>query len=56
MKYLLDTDHLTFIQIGSGREHGRLAARIAGRSAEVASSIVSFHEQAIGAHALINAA
>ena len=54
MKYLLDTDHISFLQRRSGPEHAALAARIAQHSpADFAFSAVSFHEQILGAHTVI---
>lgn len=55
MKYLLDTDHISFLQRRSGPEYSPLALNIARHSPEdLAFSIISFHEQVIGAHAYIN--
>lgn len=57
MKYLLDTDHISFIQRGSGSEFSRLTFRIAQHPiADFALSVVSFHEQVLGAHNFINRA
>lgn len=57
MKYLLDTDHISFLQRRSGSEFTRLIARMGQRSsADFALSIVSFHEQVLGAHNFINRA
>ncbi len=54
MKYLLDTDHISFLQRRSGSEYAKLAARIAQHQpADFAFSIVSFHEQVIGAHTFV---
>ncbi len=51
MKYLLDTDHISVLQQQSGPDYSALAARIALHSrADLALSIVSFHEQALGCH------
>lgn len=51
MKYLFDTDHISFIQRRADPEHAILMARIAPHPpTDFAISIVSFHEQAIGAH------
>ena len=57
MKYLLDTDHITILQRQSGRKYAILSARIrqVPRS-DLGFSIVSFHEQVLGAHAYINRA
>lgn len=55
MKYLLDTDHISFLQRRSGSEFRRLTVRMASHlSSDFAVSIVSFHEQVIGAHDFIN--
>lgn len=55
MKYLLDTDHISFLQRRSGSEHVKLTAKITQYpSADFAFSIISFHEQIIGAHDFIN--
>lgn len=57
MKYLLDTDHISFLQRHSGPEYAVLAARIARHPpTDFAFPVVSFHEQAIGAHAYITRA
>lgn len=57
MKYLLDTDHISFLQRRSGSEFSRLTARIAQYPiADFALSVVSFHEQILGAHNFINRA
>ena len=57
MKYLLDTDHISFLQLRSGPEYAVLAARLAQQSsADFAFSIVSFHEQLLGANAFIQQA
>ncbi len=54
MKYLLDTDHISFLQRRSSSEYAKLAARIAQHQpADFAFSIVSFHEQVIGAHTFV---
>ncbi|MBN3911131.1 MAG: type II toxin-antitoxin system VapC family toxin [Nostoc sp. NMS1] len=54
MRYLLDTDHISFLQRRSGTEFLTLAAHIAQHQAtDFAFSIVSFHEQVIGAHTFI---
>jgi tRNA(fMet)-specific endonuclease VapC len=51
LRFLLDTDHISILQKQSGPEFAALAARI-GRhpAADLAFSIVSLHEQALGAH------
>ncbi|MGJ5673543.1 MAG: type II toxin-antitoxin system VapC family toxin [Nostochopsis sp.] len=57
MIYLLDTDHISFLQRRTGSEFANLTARIAQYSpADFALSVVSFHEQVIGAHTFINRA
>ena len=57
MKYLLDTDHISFLQRRSGSEFSRLAFRMAQHPlTDFALSIVSFHEQILGAHNFINRA
>lgn len=57
MKYLLDTDHISFLQRKSSSEFSRLTLRMAQHSiADFALSIVSFHEQVLGAHDFINRA
>jgi tRNA(fMet)-specific endonuclease VapC len=55
VKYLLDTDHISFLQRRSSPEFTRLMARMKEFSAaDFALSIVSFHEQVLGAHNFIN--
>ena len=57
MKYLLDTDHISFLQTRRGPEYAALIARIARHSSvDFAFPIVSFHEQTLGGHALLNRA
>jgi hypothetical protein len=57
MIYLLDTDHVSFLQRRVGPEYAVLAAKMAQHSpADFAFSIVSFHEQVLGANAFINQA
>jgi len=57
VKYLLDTDHISLVQRQSGPEYRVLAARIAQHSpADLAFSIISFHEQVLGAHTFISRA
>lgn len=57
MKYLLDTDHISFLQRRSGSEFTRLMVRMGQYSpADFALSIVSLHEQVLGAHNFINRA
>ena len=57
MKYLLDTDHVSILQRESGPEFAAESARISRESRdELAFSVVSFHEQVLGAHTYINRA
>ena len=57
MKDLLDTDHISFLQRRSGSEFSRLTVRMAQHPiADFALSVVSFHEQVLGAHNFINRA
>lgn len=57
MKYLLDTDHISFLQRRSGAEFSHLITRMSQYSSEdFALSIISFHEQILGAHNFINRA
>jgi tRNA(fMet)-specific endonuclease VapC len=57
VKYLLDTDHISFIQRRSVREFAKLTERIAQHSpTDFALSVISFHEQVLGAHTFINRA
>jgi tRNA(fMet)-specific endonuclease VapC len=55
VKYLFDTDHVSILQRRSGREFVALDARVSSQSAtDLAFSIVSFHEQVLGAHNFIS--
>jgi tRNA(fMet)-specific endonuclease VapC len=57
VKYLLDTDHISFLQRRTGSEFTCLLVRMGQHSPiDFASSIVSFHEQSLGAHSFINRA
>jgi len=57
VRYLLDTDHISFLEEGSGLEYAALTARMAQHSpADFALSLVSFHEQVLGAHTFISRA
>jgi len=57
VKYLLDTDHISFLQRRSSSEFSRLTLRMAQHPiSDFALSVVSFHEQVIGAHSFINRA
>ncbi len=54
MRFLLDTDHISILQRGSGSEFAAFMAR-AGQYApsDLGFSVVSFHEQALGCHTYI---
>jgi tRNA(fMet)-specific endonuclease VapC len=55
VKYLLDTDHISFLQRRSSVEFTRLILRMGQYSPDdFALSIVSLHEQVLGAHDFIN--
>lgn len=55
MKYLLDTDHISFLQRRTGPEYAVLSARIAQHTAsDFATSVISINEQTLGAHTFIN--
>ncbi len=57
MKYLLDTDHISLLQRRSGSEFTCLMVRMGQHSSiDFALSVVSFHEQILGAHNFINRA
>jgi tRNA(fMet)-specific endonuclease VapC len=57
VKYLLDTDHISILQRRSGPEYVALATRVAQHApADLAFSVVSFHEQALGSHTFISRA
>jgi tRNA(fMet)-specific endonuclease VapC len=57
VKYLLDTDHISLLQRRSGSEFTCLMVRIGQLSPmDFALSVVSFHEQILGAHNFINRA
>jgi tRNA(fMet)-specific endonuclease VapC len=57
VKYLLDTDHISFLQRRSSVEFSRLTLRMSQHSiTDFALSVISFHEQVIGAHSFINRA
>ena len=54
MKYLLDTDHISFLQRRSGSEYQVLSAKMGQHSlADFGLPVVSFHEQALGAHSFL---
>jgi tRNA(fMet)-specific endonuclease VapC len=55
VKYLFDTDHVSFLQRRSSVEFTRLILRMGQYSPnDFALSIVSLHEQVLGAHDFIN--
>jgi tRNA(fMet)-specific endonuclease VapC len=57
VKYLLDTDHISFLQRRSGSEFTHLIVRMGQCSPnDFGLSVVSFHEQVLGAHNFINRA
>jgi len=57
MKYLLDTDHLSIIQRGTGQDYVNLSTRMAQYPlSDFTTSIVTFHEQFVGRHTYINRA
>ena len=57
MKYLLDTDHISFLQKRKGAEFVSLTANMGRHSpGDFALSVVSFHEQVLGAQAFLNRA
>jgi tRNA(fMet)-specific endonuclease VapC len=57
MRYLFDTDHLSILQRQTGVSYENLSAQVAQHPlSDFTVSIVSFHEQTIGAHAYINGA
>ncbi|MFN5763729.1 MAG: type II toxin-antitoxin system VapC family toxin [Pseudanabaena sp.] len=57
MKYLLDTDHISFLQRRSSSEFIRLTLRMSQHSlSDFALSVIILHEQVIGAHSFINRA
>jgi tRNA(fMet)-specific endonuclease VapC len=54
MKYLLDTDHLSFLELGIGLECSRIERRMAMHPRrDVGCAIVSLHEQFLGCQAYI---
>ncbi len=54
MQYLLDTDHISVLQEQSGPEYAALDPRLAQVPLrDVASFIVSFHEQFLGCNAAV---
>lgn len=55
--YVLDTDHLSILQHQTGAEYLRLARRMDRHlESDFFVSVVSFHEQAIGFHAMLQSA
>jgi tRNA(fMet)-specific endonuclease VapC len=57
VKFLMDTDHISILQRQSGPEYAALTARIAQHSpADLAFSIISFHEQLLGCHTYLSRA
>jgi tRNA(fMet)-specific endonuclease VapC len=55
VKYLFDTDHISILQRRAGPEYANLLARAARCApADRAFSIVSFHEQVLGAQTFIS--
>lgn len=57
MRYLLDTDHLSILQRGTGTEFTALAARMSAVPAgEFALCVVSLHEQVLGCHTYLSRA
>ncbi len=54
MSYLLDTDHVSLLQRREGTLWKKIDERMARHPGAVFFSIVSFHEQVLGAHALLN--
>ena len=57
MKFLFDTDHLSILQARSGTEYSILAARMAGHpTADFAVSVISLHEQTLGAQTFLGRA
>ncbi len=57
MSYLFDTDHISILQRRSAPEHTALISRIALHATERFSfSVVSFHEQVLGAHTFLSRA
>jgi hypothetical protein len=54
VRYLLDIDHISFLQRRSGPEYAALADRLTTHLPEdFALSVASFHEQVLGAHTFI---
>lgn len=54
MTYLLETDHITLLMRQSGFAHATLRGRLDARQeSEIGMSVVSFHEQMMGANAYV---
>jgi tRNA(fMet)-specific endonuclease VapC len=57
VRYLLDTDHISILQKQAGTEFVALMAHIGRHDpADLAFSVVSFHEQMLGCHTYISRA
>lgn len=57
MKYLLDTDHLSVLQLQTGPAYTRLRTRMAPHPrTDLALAIVSLQEQVLGCHAYLQRA
>jgi tRNA(fMet)-specific endonuclease VapC len=57
VKFLLDTDHISVLQRQAGPEFAALSARVAQQQrADLAFSVVSFHEQVMGCHTYLSRA
>jgi len=55
--YLLDTDHISVLQLQTGPAYTRLRTRMAQQPrTDLAVSIVSLHEQVLGCHAYLQRA
>ena len=55
--FLLDTDHVSILQDDEGAESAKLVERLTFQAESgVVLSIISFHEQTLGAHSYINRA
>lgn len=57
MTHLLDTDHMTFLQLKSGPDYAMLVVNMSHHPlGDIGVSVVSLHEQFLGAHAEVNSA
>jgi tRNA(fMet)-specific endonuclease VapC len=57
VKFLLDTDHISILQRQAGPEFAALSGRTAQQQpADLAFSVVSFHEQVLGCHTYLSRA